>query len=418
MLGTSRLIMASHSVSQFGPDAVALIPTPTPTVTTRVTVVIEPTATPPAPMPQPAPPDSPLVPTVRQPVRVFAVRPPTPAGSPSVGPSAEPDSLPTSEGPLPTPRWETADGQLITSPESARPDLNLEQVGVLPTFGLSGLALEGVYTVQEGDTLWRVAIEMGLDLEEAICAVAPDFSLDQPLIVGMELHAPPLGTVCHRVEPGETSAAIARHYGVDPGALGREPWNQLDSAGAEQVLPAGRYVRVPGAVLASAPVGETDSFLAYMLAQPVNLSPYVAVAAGGPRRVAPAEPVPANWPYGSGVFEWPVYGWLSNGYRQDHRAIDIAAQPGTFVTAADRGVVVRAGWNSQGYGRFVVIDHNIDYVTLYAHLDQVLVAEGDVVGKGQVLGTVGSTGNSTGPHLHFEIRDFGRRANPIEYLVR
>ena len=86
--------------------------------------------------------------------------------------------------------------------------------------------------------------------------------------------------------------------------------------------------------------------------------------------------------------------------------------------AADRGVVVRAGWNNQGYGMFVVIDHNIDYVTLYSHLQDVYVDVGDVVAQGQVIGTVGSTGNSTGPHLHFELRDFGARINPLEALLR
>ena len=115
---------------------------------------------------------------------------------------------------------------------------------------------------------------------------------------------------------------------------------------------------------------------------------------------------------------WPVYGWMSQGYRGDHRAIDIAAVGGTFVTAADRGVVIRSGWNDQGYGTFVVIDHNIDYITLYAHMQDIYVKEGDVVAQGQIIGTIGSTGNSTGPHLHFEIRDFGRLANPLDLLIR
>lgn len=129
-------------------------------------------------------------------------------------------------------------------------------------------------------------------------------------------------------------------------------------------------------------------------------------------------PVPKDWPYGSGNFMWPVYGWMSQGYRNDHRAIDIAAPSGSFVTAADRGVVLRSGWNDQGYGIFVVIDHNIDYITLYAHLTETFVKEGDVVAQGDIIGTIGSTGNSTGPHLHFEIRDFGRRANPLDLLMR
>ena len=88
------------------------------------------------------------------------------------------------------------------------------------------------------------------------------------------------------------------------------------------------------------------------------------------------------------------------------------------MAAADRGVVIRAGWNDQGYGNFVVIDHNIDYITLYAHLDDIFVEEGQVVAQGALLGTMGSTGRSTGPHLHFEIRDFGRRVDPIPLLLR
>ena len=76
------------------------------------------------------------------------------------------------------------------------------------------------------------------------------------------------------------------------------------------------------------------------------------------------------------------------------------------------------GWNDQGYGQFVIIDHNIDYLTLYAHLEQIFVTEAQIVGQGQLLGLVGSTGNSTGPHLHFEIRDFGQRVNPLEGLTR
>ncbi|NJN84512.1 MAG: M23 family metallopeptidase [Caldilineaceae bacterium] len=125
-----------------------------------------------------------------------------------------------------------------------------------------------------------------------------------------------------------------------------------------------------------------------------------------------------DWPYGSGHFAWPVYGWLSQSYHGGHRALDLAAPEGTAVYAADRGVVVRAGWNDQGYGFFVVVDHNIDYLTLYAHLSEIYVRDGQVVGQGDLLGLVGSTGNSTGPHLHFEIRDFGQLTDPLALLLR
>lgn len=297
--------------------------------------------------------------------------------------------------------------------------------GELPSFAASApTRLDGRYVVQEGDTLWSVSIEMGLDLGETICAVAPDFLPTEPLVVGDVLEAPALGVRCHQVQEVETPVQIAEQYGVDVQAIVEESWNRIAWEAVGEPLPTGSHVRVPSGG-ASAALGdgavadvEADSFLTFMLEQPVSVSPYMAYSVGGPRAGPREEPVPASWPYGSGQFTWPVYGWLSQGYRNDHRAIDIAAQTGTFVTAADRGVVIRAGWNNQGYGQFVVIDHNIDYITLYAHLDQVLVKEGEVVGQGQIIGTVGSTGNSTGPHLHFEIRDFGRRINPIELLAR
>ncbi len=280
-------------------------------------------------------------------------------------------------------------------------------------------AVDGpVYTVQAGDTLFSVALEIGVDLVIMPCAVSPTFRPDQPLVIGDALQAPPPGWQCHAVVPGDTLRSVAAQYGVSTTALRLVAWNQLPATlGDDAPLPDGYvHLRVPTVQ----PAMDGGGFLSYMLAQPVGLSPIIALGTGGPKQ-APREvegPIPKDWPYGSGNFTWPVYGWLSQGYRYDHPAVDIAAPPNTFVTAADRGVVIRAGWNDQGYGLFVVIDHNIDYVTLYAHLDEIFVEEGEVVAQGQILGVVGSTGNSTGPHLHFEIRDFGRRTNPLELLMQ
>jgi murein DD-endopeptidase MepM/ murein hydrolase activator NlpD len=286
------------------------------------------------------------------------------------------------------------------------------------------------YTVRPGDTLLTVALETGLDLEDTPCAVAPDFDPAAPLVIGDVLTAPPANVRCHAVQPGETLESIAAQYGVSAAQIYFLAWNRLDEMPLDAVaLPAGWHLRVPpplaaelNAVSGAAPPAPASAFLPMILEMPVNTSPFTLFAAGSERRSsdrAPARmgPIPANWPYGSGAFAWPVYGWLSQGYRADHRAIDIAAPIGTAITAADRGVVIRAGWNNQGYGNFVVIDHNIDYITLYAHLHQIYVEEGQVVAQGDLLGAVGSTGNSTGPHLHFEIRDFGRRTNPLELLT-
>ena len=110
------------------------------------------------------------------------------------------------------------------------------------------------------------------------------------------------------------------------------------------------------------------------------------------------------------------------GYRRDpvygtsrfHEGLDFAADIGTPVYATANGRVVKAGWES-GYGNMVEIDHGYDYVTRYAHLSKFSVKPGDTVGRGDVVGAVGNTGKSTGPHLHYEVRYNGAPKNPINY---
>jgi murein DD-endopeptidase MepM/ murein hydrolase activator NlpD len=96
--------------------------------------------------------------------------------------------------------------------------------------------------------------------------------------------------------------------------------------------------------------------------------------------------------------------------------IDIAAGLGANVYASDSGVVVTAGWNSGGYGNVIMIDHGNGYQTVYGHLSQINVSLCQSVGKGQVIGLAGSTGNSTGSHLHFEVRLNGGYVNPWSVL--
>lgn len=130
---------------------------------------------------------------------------------------------------------------------------------------------------------------------------------------------------------------------------------------------------------------------------------------------------------GTASFVWPVasYVYITSrfGYRthpitgkySNHTGIDIASNQGTSVYAADGGTVTRASWYG-GYGNCIIIDHGNGYMTLYGHLSGYAISEGDTVTQGQTIGYVGSTGNSTGPHLHFEVWQNGSRIDPEQFF--
>ena len=122
---------------------------------------------------------------------------------------------------------------------------------------------------------------------------------------------------------------------------------------------------------------------------------------------------------GTGEFSWPVDGgWISDVFISDrnHKGLDIASDMGTSIYAAADGVVVSAGWNWGGYGYVVMIDHLNGYQTVYAHMSEVFAKRDQTVSRGQLIGAMGSTGDSTGPHCHFEVRYMGVCYNPADYL--
>lgn len=117
----------------------------------------------------------------------------------------------------------------------------------------------------------------------------------------------------------------------------------------------------------------------------------------------------------TGRLIWPVNGSISQAYGRGHTGLDIAGPTGSSILAADGGTVSFAGWQG-GYGNFVIINHGNGIVTRYAHCSKILVKSGQRVGQGQSIATRGSTGHSTGPHLHFEVMVNGSFRNPISYL--
>jgi len=241
-----------------------------------------------------------------------------------------------------------------------------------------------VYTVGAGDTAEKIAEHFGL-LPTTLMWSNPEMEKVPDLLrIGQELVILPLDGVYHTIGMSDTLASIAQAYKADVDAIVNCEFNTLPEGGE---LPVGGQLIVPG-----------------------GTKPYTArnvTAYSGP--VVDAEDA-------VGVFRWPASGYLTQGYWYGHRAIDIGAAVGAAIKTSDNGFVSFAGWTDIGYGYLVVVDHRNGYETYYAHLSNIFVREGEVVVAGETIGAMGSTGNSTGPHLHYEIRFNGYPTNPLIYL--
>ncbi|MGQ9557644.1 MAG: peptidoglycan DD-metalloendopeptidase family protein [Desulfurispora sp.] len=237
-----------------------------------------------------------------------------------------------------------------------------------------------LYQVQPGETLSELAVRFDLPLASLLSINQlsdPDW-----LPAGQVLKIP-AGEIPYRVLPGDTLWAVARLFQVDVQELAR--YNDLASA---DFLPAGQLLYIPtgrAAVMAAEEAGPGSR--------------------GGQRLEL--------------ALSWPVTGWVSSPYglRQGrpHEGMDIAADYGQPIRAAAAGRVVFAGPRGT-YGLTVIIDHGAGWQTLYAHASQLLVSEGQEVAAGETVALVGSTGRSTGPHLHLEVRHHGVPLNPARYL--
>ena len=244
-----------------------------------------------------------------------------------------------------------------------------------------------IYTVQSGDTVLGIAAKFGIN-PETIQWANPGLETNPDLLrIGDSLAILPVDGVMHTVVSGDTLSSIAAKYSIQATDIVALDLNGL--ASLETPLTVGQKIIAPGG-------------------QKTFVTRQVAVYNG---------PIPQGAYKGSGSFVWPASGRVTQEYWSGHRAIDIGAFIGAPVKAADSGYVISAsnGWNT-GYGNMVLIDHGNGFVSLYSHLSSIFVRQGESVALGQQIGAVGSTGNSTGPHLHFEIRYQGIPRNPFGYL--
>jgi murein DD-endopeptidase MepM/ murein hydrolase activator NlpD len=254
------------------------------------------------------------------------------------------------------------------------------------------------YTVQPGDTLGMIAASKGVSPETL--AWANGITDAHMILVGQVLLIPPVDGVLHTVEDGDTISNIAARFGSTVDDI--VAFNRLDSADAIRV---GDKLVVPSG---KPPVPPSPT--------PVAVAAAEAPAAEGPAAEAAPAPAAAPPPTPSAGLVWPTSGTLTQYYWSAHPAIDIAAPMGTPIYAAAAGVIVEELQWDYSYGWHIIIDHGNGVQTLYGHMSGFEVSLGQAVAQGQIIGYIGSTGYSTGPHCHFEVRVGGVAVDPLSRL--
>jgi Membrane proteins related to metalloendopeptidases len=268
------------------------------------------------------------------------------------------------------------------------------------------------YTVVEGDTVFGIAEKFGLK-PETILWGNYYILLDDPhaLQPGQELNILPVDGTYHQWQQGEGLNGIATYYGVKPEDIINYPANNLDPAAVGDFtnpnIAPGTWLVIPGGhrefISWSAPLGVTRE------------NPASARVLGP----GACDPI-SGGAVGFGAFIWPANKHYLSGFdytpNANHWGIDIAGNEGEAVYATDAGVIVYAGWNNYGYGNMIMVDHGNNFQSLYGHLSAINVGCGQSVGQGDVIGAIGTTGHSSGPHLHFEIRAISSFVNPWDVL--
>lgn len=240
------------------------------------------------------------------------------------------------------------------------------------------------YEVQEGDSIKSIANKF--DVSETTIRWQNNLTGDK-IKIGQTLKILPVTGIAHKVQKGDTVYSIAKKYDSESQAIIDFPFNSFSNDETFE-LAIGQIVIVPDGVMPAATV-----------------TPRI-------RQTTPD----AGTVVASGQFVWPTAGTITQRFAWYHPGVDIANRATPMVIAADAGRVTAAGWDASGYGNMVLIDHGNGYVTRYGHLSQISVIAGQTVGRGSVIGRMGSTGRSTGPHLHFEIYLKGTRVSPLNYL--
>jgi LysM repeat protein len=251
------------------------------------------------------------------------------------------------------------------------------------------------HIVESGDVLGTIAAQYGISIETILWS--NNLSIRSVLRPGQKLTILSTSGLVHSVKSGDTLGRIARLYSAEVGDIMEE--NDISSGSTLQI---GQKLVIPGGRrIAAAPVARATT--------PQNTA--------APRPTTPA-PAASNAAPSGGGYIWPTtvrtitqyYGWR-------HTGVDIAGPTGSPLYASRGGTVTKSqcGWNG-GYGCYIILNHGNGVETLYAHASQLYISVGESVVQGQTIALMGSTGRSTGPHIHFEVRVNGGRANPFNYV--
>ncbi len=297
-----------------------------------------------------------------------------------------------SDNPLEAPAPDT-DDDIMYSPEDDQPII---APVITDTHGTSGTNRSKIetYVVQAGDTIGTIAQKFDLSINTILWANGLTGS--STIKPGQSITILPTSGVSHTVKNGETVTQIAKKYQVDPATI--IEGNKLASAADIQV---GEVLIIPNGINPTTviPRPRQQQSLGSIIQDIL-----VPGQAGISQELG-------------GKFLWPVLSRrITQYFKLRHTGVDIGDKIGNPIYAAENGRVERAGWNNGGYGNYVIINHGNGIQTLYGHQSKILVKAGDTVARGQQIGMIGSTGRSTGPHLHFEVRINGRVTNPLNYI--
>jgi murein DD-endopeptidase MepM/ murein hydrolase activator NlpD len=287
-----------------------------------------------------------------------------------------------------------------------------------------------LYKVRAGETMQSIADKFGISRETIAIFNGPDEAPLQEVTPGLEITILPVSGIRVRVLQNDNVTKIAQRFSVPVENIVGLSLNNLQSK--DTPLTVGDYLIVPNGIVPAAAVSTPRSTTSsgakasessrYVYIPPtpssssssVSRNPYGALSAP-----PPGAPVGTT-----GSMMWPMRGLITTYYGQRiwygiHQGLDISTTVNTPIVAADGGVVIFAGWSTDGYGNMVEIAHSNGLYTLYGHFNSVSVRVGQQVAKGQRIGLEGSTGNSTGPHLHFEVRwgrIYGQTYDPLRFL--